>query len=196
MTHAWTESQLARIARKHPELKKSPIPSIDTLVLEFLRQHDVYVEPPCDRISVGEFAGDVLRGVITVTDGVDAGATMQVEKNQRIIAGKQEWTSWKQWTLSHNDWPDFKEQRIGRLIRHNNEIDQKLQDHDLVDEWSEIFREEQAEAQKIHQKNKKSLLIIALGIAAIGILGSIADPQSRQYLLNGSRSRTGVEVKQ
>ena len=46
MGKKWTQSELTRIYRDHPELKKVPVIPIDEIVVEFLKLHDVEARPP------------------------------------------------------------------------------------------------------------------------------------------------------
>ena len=46
MYKKWTQSELTRIYRDHPELKKVPVMPIDEIVVEFLKLHDVEARPP------------------------------------------------------------------------------------------------------------------------------------------------------
>jgi len=41
MTKKWKQSELNRIYRDNPELKKAPLVGIDVIVVEFLKLHDV-----------------------------------------------------------------------------------------------------------------------------------------------------------
>ena len=68
MQKFWTKSQLNRIYRDHPELKPLPVLSLDTVVIEFLKLHEVVARPPKNSRADGAIAG-----AITGAFGPDVG---------------------------------------------------------------------------------------------------------------------------
>ena len=103
MQKFWTKSQLNRIYRDHPELKPLPVLSLDTVVIEFLKLHEVVARPPKNSRADGAIAG-----AITGAFGPDVGGDAFLIQGQNKQTQLQEWTSWKQWALSHKDFPEFK----------------------------------------------------------------------------------------
>ena len=94
--------------------KRLPRLTNDELICAFLATHGVEVIPvDADiQMSRGEAAlmGASLGLVNPVTwDAMTTGAQM---KQDARIAARQEWISWKQWSLSHADWQQFKESAV------------------------------------------------------------------------------------
>ena len=53
-------------------------------------------------------AGGAIAGAITGALGPDVGGDAFLIQGQNKQTNLQEWTSWKQWALSHKDFPEFK----------------------------------------------------------------------------------------
>ena len=43
----------------------------------------------------------------------------------------QEWTSWKQWTLDHKEFPKFQTDFFNEVDKDNKNIDKKLEDPEV-----------------------------------------------------------------
>jgi hypothetical protein len=91
------------LTKKYPELRHRPMPSIDTIVVAFLRKHEVFVNPVSSNIN----ASSGMNAVMGAVGGPAAVGINQALTAQQKSAALQEWTSWKQWTLSHAEWPSF-----------------------------------------------------------------------------------------
>ena len=161
----YSDDQLRIIDQEFPRPVLREL-SIDALVIEFLKLHDVDARPPGGR----DVVGDAFRGAITGAAGIEAGATMQLEKNQRSIAAAQEWTSWKQWALSHQDWKEFKESQIKLINEHNEAAQARWEERwNNVDYLWEIdnFITKYQEEQK---RNLKAVLFLLVGLCVFGIV--------------------------
>ncbi len=104
----------AAVKATFPELVLKEESSIDELVILFLLEHDVNVRPP----SGSNVSGAVSRRLVAGLDP-EVGGLMKIEKNQRVTAAAQEWTSWKQWALSHEDWKLYKSNHSQDVENHN-----------------------------------------------------------------------------
>lgn len=85
--------------------------TIDELVCTFLALHDVEVAPIGADIHMSRSESALMGAAFGLTSPVawDTMATGAQMKQDARIAARQEWNSWKQWALSHADWPAFKE---------------------------------------------------------------------------------------
>lgn len=94
----------SRLIEKHPEIRYAAMPSTDELVVEFLARHDVHVRPAGSNIN----SSPLMSGIMGAAGGPLAVGINQGLTAQAKAAALQEWTSWKQWALSHSDWPEYK----------------------------------------------------------------------------------------
>ena len=79
MPKEWKQSELNRIYKENPELKKVPIVGLDEIVVEFLKLHDVNISPPPKKKSdlkegaiagaIGALAGPDLAGDVFIIQG-------------------------------------------------------------------------------------------------------------------------------
>lgn len=138
MPHTWSPAQLYVIRKEHPDLVEQEVPPLDWVVVKFLEEHDVQVKPVSmgDPRTGGERAADALVGGLA---GPFAVAMQTGLRGQEKAVAAQEWTSWKQWALSHADFPAFKEKHIGAARKHNEVVEQRLSDHAFVEEWKTRF---------------------------------------------------------
>jgi len=96
-------------------LKKWPIPnpSPDQVVMAFLAQHEVQVNPA----QLPGFDGyDLFVGFVS---NFEYAQLNSINRNQAKQAQHQEWTSWKQWALSHADFASFKSSLIASIDDEN-----------------------------------------------------------------------------
>ncbi len=119
----------AGLLSRYPELRFDPQPTIDAMVVGFLRQHDVFVAPVGSNINASPVMSGVMGGL---------GGPMAVGMNQALTAqvkgaALQEWTSWKQWTLSHSDWPEFKAKFDSEYQSSIDRVNLRLSEPDIQD---------------------------------------------------------------
>jgi len=106
----YSDIELAQIYEQRPDLRKSVIPSLDSLIVLFLEKYEVYLKPPSnkDGKSLGDSAiAGGLAGVAPL-----AGLGYAGIQGQQKNAATQEWTQWKQWALDHKDFESFKKEII------------------------------------------------------------------------------------
>ena len=168
MTKKWKQSELNRIYRDHPELKPLPVNSLDTVVIEFLKLHEVEVMPPKN-----SRAGGAIAGAITGAFGPDVGGDAFLIQGQNKQTNLQEWTSWKQWALSHKDFPEFKKKLTGGAVEKNEENERKLYEPEFVKKWIAYFKEYEAKEYERQAKENKSrsVSLIILAVIFVGVIG-------------------------
>lgn len=90
---------------------------VDGAVIAFLLQHGVSAKPP-----EGMRGDSVMTGLLVGMneDALAAGAA--TSSAVKKAAALQEWTSWKQWALSHDDWPTFRDEWIAEYQRRQEEL--------------------------------------------------------------------------
>jgi len=169
MDKKWKQSELNRIYRDHPELKPLPVKNLDIVVIEFLKLHEVEVMPPKN-----SRAGGAIAGAITGAFGPDVGGDAFLIQGQNKQTKLQEWTSWKQWALSHKDFPEFKKKLTGRAVEKNEEIERNLYEPEFVKKWTAYFKEYEAKEYERKTKENKSrsvslFILLAIFVGVIGI---------------------------
>ena len=107
----YTEEQIEYILEKKPELKKKPVPSLDAVIVEFLKRFEVNIDSASfQEINLGTGVKGGLIGI------------------QRKKAQVEEWTKWKQWALDHKDFEAFRAEKIDTAKAHNSKILESLED--------------------------------------------------------------------
>jgi hypothetical protein len=105
------------INRHYPDRpQRLPQLTTDELVCSFLALHDVAIKPVGADIRMSRSEAALTGAAYGLINPVawDTMATGSQMRQDARIAAKQEWTSWKQWTLSHADWADFKQNAVER----------------------------------------------------------------------------------
>ena len=150
MRKKWTESQLEKIYIYHPELRLVPLMKIDDVVVEFLKIHEVEARPPRNRSRVD----GAIAGAITGMAGADVGGDAFLIQGQNKQTQLQEWTSWKQWSLSHKDFAEFKNKLNAETIAKNKEIEKKLYSAEFIDKWESKLKKDKEKAIKEEARQK------------------------------------------
>ena len=111
----YTQDQIKFIQKKKPEFILKPVPTLDSVVVEFLKKYEVYVDPPQNRNA----AEGAITGAVTGLAGADVGGDMAIIQGQNKQTKLQEWTTWKQWALDHKDFEDRKsyDQKLKEVIK-------------------------------------------------------------------------------
>ena len=108
----YTKEETLFIQVKKPEFRVKPVPSLDAVIVEFLKKYEVFVQPISSGTrNVGESA---VAGAITGMAGADVGGDAFMISGQNKQTKVQEWTQWKQWALDHKDFEAFKTERIDK----------------------------------------------------------------------------------
>ena len=165
----YTEEELEYILERKPELKIKPIPSLNDVIVEFLKKYEVFVQPP---INTNKRDG-AIAGAITGLAGADVGGDAFLISGQDKQTKIQEWTQWKQWALDHKDFETFRAERIDKIKEHNENIDKKLEDPSIKEEFDPIFKEwrkKEEQEEKDNEKYEQLLKMIVMPFAIITIL--------------------------
>ena len=122
----YTSEEILFIQVKRPEFRVKPVPSLDALIVEFLKKYEVFVQPTTSATrNTGESA---VAGAITGMAGADVGGDAFMISGQNKQTKVQEWTQWKQWALDHKDFEAFKVKKIDEIKKYNDEITKKYKD--------------------------------------------------------------------
>lgn len=163
----YSNSEMEYLATKFPELIEYPTPSIDQIVSLFLKQHDVEIQPPDGTGTLSQ----AIIGAITGYYGIEAGATVQVANNQAKIATQQEWTSWKQWALSHAEWTQYKENALRVVEEANAEVNALWLDPKIRKDAADAIEARRETERRRKNSDKQGIVIACLLIFAM-IAGS------------------------
>ena len=149
----YTEEQIEYILEKKPELKKKPVPSLDAVIVEFLKRFEVNIDSASfQEINLGTGVKGGLIGI------------------QRKKAQVEEWTKWKQWALDHKDFEDFRVEKIDSAKKYNEEIAQKLKDPAIQKQFEplmEAFRKEKNNERELFLCGATVFLFLVVGIPLI-----------------------------
>ena len=90
-----------------------PVPHPDAIVVSFLAQFDVTVQPS----ELPSFDGmDLIIGFAT---NFEYAQLNSINRNQAKQSKHQEWTTWKQWALSHAEFSEFKASFLEAVNKEN-----------------------------------------------------------------------------
>ena len=189
------EFQLNKIYTFHPELRLVPLVKIDDVVVEFLKIHEVEARPPKDTSK----RDGAIAGAITGMAGADVGGDTFLIQGQNKQTQLQEWTSWKQWSLSHKDFQEFKNKLNAEAITENTEIEKKLYAPEFIEKWEAklkkdeeegIIRKRKEKAKQEQQDTNEILRFIGFFVLFFAGIAFIASIQSNKgnYQNNSSRS--------
>ena len=178
----YSRDQIEYIQRNKPEYAFKLIPSLDSVIVEFLKKYEVFVQPPKNR-NVAEGA---LTGAITGMAGADVGGDMAMIQGQNKQTKIQEWTSWKQWALDHKDFEDFRAERIDEPKAHNVQVLEKLKDPKVQKELEPLM-EKFVKREAIYFNQLLIFLAVTLGIfigfkLIGGIENHLENKRSNEYI--------------
>ena len=164
----YTEEEILFIESEKPEFRRKPIPSLDAVIVEFLKKYEVYVQP----VSSGKrnTAENAVSGAITGMLGADVGGDAFMISGQNKQTKVQEWTQWKQWALDHKDFEAFRAEKIDKIKEENANIEKKFEDPSFKKEFDLIFeekRKKEEEEEKENEKYEQLLKIIGIPFAII-----------------------------
>ena len=135
----YTEEQIKFIQENYPDFGFKIIPSLDTVVVEFLKKYEVFVKPMTS--GTRDVKGDIASGVITGVLGADVGMDAYGVTGQKKQTEVQEWTQWKQWALNHKDFEDFRVEKIELPKAHNLQVLEKLKSPQIQKELEELQKQ-------------------------------------------------------
>tara|TARA_B100001057_G_scaffold41593_1_gene37265 strand:- start:137 stop:709 length:573 start_codon:yes stop_codon:yes gene_type:complete len=165
----YTDEQIKFIQNKKLELGFKEIPSLDSVIVQFVRKYEVFVEPPNKR----DVLGGAITGAVTGMAGADVGGDMAMIQGQNKQTKIQQWTTWKQWALDHKDFESIRIEKIENPKSNNSKILEKLQDptvqkdlEPIMDQYKK-FKAAELKETKTYRTIFVSILAIFIVIAVI-----------------------------
>ena len=172
----YSKSQLNLIYDKKPELIKKSEPTLNDAIVAFLKKYEVYVTPPKSNRAID----GAITGAVTGMAGADVGGDMAMIQGQSKQTELQEWTSWKQWSLDHKEFPKFQTDFFNEVDQYNKDIDKQLEDPEVQKELDKLFS---GEAKRLRYSRILYLSTIAV---LIGVLVSMVTINSYKNEQNQS----------
>ena len=86
----YSEDQIKFIQKNNPDFDFKVVPSLDSVVVEFLKKYEVFIKPMTS--GTRDVKGDIASGVITGVLGADVGMDAYSVKGQKKQTQVQEWT--------------------------------------------------------------------------------------------------------
>lgn len=163
------------LVRKFPELRYGPAPTIDAIVVEFLRQHDVFVKPTGSNLNAS--GGSTM--LMAAAGGPIAVAANQGITAQKKAAALQEWTSWKQWTLSHADWPEFKKKYEQEYSDFISKANARFEDEEVQD-FIKLEEKKYIRTNRIFGYSILGLLGFAVLLIVVSNLAQVFSQKSKE----------------
>ena len=120
---------------------------VDLVAVWFLQSKGIDTAPP----EATSKLANALAGALTGGAGVMAGGIFEITRNQKKHQAMQEWTTWKQWALSHVEWTLF-------LDANRESVEAALQD--LVNAESLKQEEKMARISKNKKRDRRNGLIL------------------------------------
>ena len=168
--------KLELIFKKRPDLKTLDI-SIDWIIVDFLKLHNVDILPATSNIQPSKLTNAVM-GLAGGPAATFMNASLTGQQKSVAI---QEWTSWKQWALGHPDWLKYKDERTKEIENQNEQIAQLVADPDVIKEMNLIISASKEEKQNQKKQAYTALLIIIGGTLALSILPLIIISQINRF---------------
>ena len=169
--------------------------------LEFLKIHEVEARPPKDTSK----RDGAIAGAITGIAGADVGGDAFLIQGQNKQTQLQEWTSWKQWSLSHKDFAEFKNKLNAEAIAKNAEIEKKLYAPEFIEKWEvklkkdeeeAIIRKRKEKAKEEQQNTNEFLRFIGFFVIFFVGIAFIAGIQNNKNNYQNNSSKTfEVEIR-
>ena len=176
MDSNFSRSELELIFKKRPDLKTLDI-SIDWIIVDFLKLHNVDIVPATSNIQPSKLTNAVM-GLAGGPAATFMNASLTGQQKSVAI---QEWTSWKQWALGHPDWLKYKDERTKEIENQNEQIAQLVADPDVIKEMNLIISASKEEKQNQKKQAYTALLIIIGGTLALSILPLIIISQINRF---------------
>lgn len=156
MTSEFSAADLAIIRKTHPEAWVDPMPSIDEIVVEFLRLHEINVMPASSDIAPSRMTNAAMGAMGPAYLAANTHLTQQAK-----TAALQEWISWKQWALSHKDFPPFKDKVRQRYHERRSMADA------FIAKNSDGLKIELTKFRESRKKEQKAIWILAISLVAL-----------------------------
>ena len=124
----YTQKQIKLIQEKRPDLRFQRIPTLDDLIIDFLKKFDVIVSPTLHSSNndLSPFNYNILN--------FDENKNLYLKKNEI-----SEWLQWKKWALDHLDFEEFRVRKIKENQIYNKNILEKINSNDVKEEFKYIL---------------------------------------------------------
>jgi len=121
----YTQKQIKLIQEKRPDLRFQRIPTLDDLIVDFLRKFDVIVDPTLNKSK---------NNLNNFNYNFDENKNLYFKKNEI-----SEWEQWKRWALEHLDFEEFRVRKIKENQIYNKNILEKINSNDVKEEFKYIL---------------------------------------------------------
>jgi len=162
---SFPEYELIEPSRLRPELRKVATPSLDEVIVEFLKQYEVNVIPITAQGAATSAGTNAMLGAV---GGVGMAMANAALTGQERNAAAQEWTQWKQWALDHKEFSAFKEQKLLAVKAHNEKVEELLTQPEIQQELRQIL----AQGEGMSDYDKKSIKFL-LALLACFLVASL-----------------------
>ena len=124
----YTQKQIKLIQEKRPDLRFQRIPTLDDLIVDFLKKFDVIVNPSLNQTNrnLSNFNYNLLN----------------YNENKNLYLKKSEiseWEQWKKWALENLDFEEFRVRKIQENQTYNKNILEKINSNEVKEEFKHIF---------------------------------------------------------
>ncbi len=124
----YTQKQIKLIQEKRPDLRFQRIPTLDDLIVDFLKKFDVIVNPSLNqtKTNLSNFNYNLLN----------------YNENKNLYLKKteiSEWDQWKRWALENLDFEEFRVRKIQENQTYNKNILEKINSNEVKEEFKHIF---------------------------------------------------------
>ena len=124
----YTQKQIKLIQQKRPDLRFQRIPTLDDLIVDFLKKFDVIVNPSLNQSNknLSDFNYNLLN----------------YNENKNLYLKKSEiseWEQWKRWALENLDFEEFRVRKIQENQTYNKNILEKINSNEVKEEFKHIF---------------------------------------------------------
>ena len=185
----YSEEQIKFIQENYPDFGFKVVPSLDSVVVEFLKKYEVYVTPTTS--SSKNTGGNALAGAITGMAGADVGGDAFLISGQDKQTKVQEWIQWKQWALNHKDFEDFRVIKIENPKSHNLKVLEKLKKPEIQKELEPLMEEfeelEHFEGKKLNRMGPAkylflSVIFVPVAFALVSAIQEWVEEESYSYI--------------
>ena len=124
----YTQKQIKLIQEKRPDLRFQRIPTLDDLIVDFLKKFDVIVNPSLNQTN---------RNLSNLNYNL-----LNYNENKNLYLKKSEiseWEQWKKWALENLDFEEFRVRKIQENQTYNKNILEKINSNEVKEEFKHIF---------------------------------------------------------
>ena len=189
----YTKEQINFIQSRKPEFIPKPVPSLDAVIVEFLKRYEVYVKPASSsKRTSDDVASGAVAGAIGGFAGADVAGDAFIIRGQQKQTAIQEWTQWKQWALDHKDFEAFRAEKIDDIKKYNDEISKNLKDPAIQKQLEPLLEELRKKNEQEKEFENKVLLfgggIFFAAFLGLAIFAFIESQKNKESLLNNEQS--------